>query len=87
VGTRVVSLPCWEIFEAQDSDYRQSVLGSGVPRVSVEAGVTQGWERWIGDKGASVGIDRFGASAPAGVLQEKFGFTPEAVAAKALSLR
>ncbi len=87
VGTRVVSLPSWELFEAQDADYRRSVLGSGVPRVSVEAGVTQGWERWIGDRGATVGIDRFGASAPASVLQEKFGFTPEAVAAKALSLR
>lgn len=73
VPTRVVALPCWEAFELQEADYRSSVLLPGVPRVSIEAGVTMGWERWTGDVFASIGIDRFGASAPGNVVADKFG--------------
>ncbi|MEZ4323053.1 MAG: transketolase [Myxococcota bacterium] len=86
VASRVVSLPCRELFWEQAADYKASVLPKGVPRVSVEAGVTLGWERWIGENGTSVGIDTFGASAPAEVLAEKFGFTGASVADRALAL-
>ena len=79
-SARVVSLPCWELFFAQDAAYQQSVLGTGIPRVSIEAASTFGWERVIGTDGAMVGLDRFGASAPAEVLAEKFGFTSGTVA-------
>jgi transketolase len=81
ISARVVSLPCWELFADQDEDYRNEVLGTA-PRVSVEAGATFGWEAIVGTDGLSIGIDRFGASAPAEVLAEHFGFTPEAVAGK-----
>ena len=81
VSAAVVSLPCWEIFAAQSSSYRESVLGSA-PRVSVEAGSTLGWDRWVGSDGLSIGIDHFGASAPAEVLAEEFGFTGDSVAAR-----
>jgi transketolase len=78
--TRVVSLPCWEAFDAQDRSYRESVLPSGVRRrVSVEIGVSLGWERWVGDEGAIIGLDHFGASAPAGTIFERFGFTVDRV--------
>jgi transketolase len=84
VAARVVSLPCWERFEAQDAAYRDSVLPPDVTaRVSVEAGVSLGWERWVGDRGAIVGLDHFGASAPAGTIFKAFGFTVERVAAVA----
>ncbi|GAB4252963.1 MULTISPECIES: transketolase family protein [Deferrisoma] len=80
VPTRVVSLPSWELFEAQDPAYRAEVLPPGVTaRVAVEAASAFGWERYVGPAGAVVGIDRFGASAPAQVLAEKFGFTVENV--------
>ena len=81
IPTRVVSLPCWERFEAQDQAYRDAVLPppSG-KRVSVEVGVSLGWERWVGDEGAIVGLDHFGASAPAATIFEKFGFTTDRVA-------
>jgi len=81
---RVVSMPCCERFEAQDAAYRESVLPAAVSaRVAVEAGVTPAWYRYVGTAGAVVGIDRFGASAPAGELFEHFGFTAEKVAAAA----
>ncbi len=81
IATRVVSLPCWERFEAQDADYQESVLPSAVrARVSVEIGVTLGWDRWVGDAGAIIGLDHFGASAPAGTIFEHFGFTADRVA-------
>jgi transketolase len=81
VPARVVSLPCWELFERQDEAYRESVLPRGVTaRVAVESGVSLGWERWVGDDGAIVGLDHFGASAPAGTVFEKFGFTVDRVA-------
>ncbi len=82
-AVRVVSMPSWELFEAQGADYIQSVLPKGVPTVSVEAGVTTGWHRWADDV---VGIDRFGASAPGDVVMEKLGITPAAVVAKVQGL-
>jgi transketolase len=81
IATRVVSLPCWERFEAQDPAYRDQVLPPAVRRrVAVESGVSMGWERWTGDEGAIIGIDRFGASAPAGTILREFGFTADRVA-------
>jgi len=81
VRVRVVSMPCWEIFATQSPEYRESVLPAAVQaRVSVEAGVTLGWERWIGEHGVAIGVDRFGASAPGEVNLEKFGLTPDTVA-------
>ena len=79
-SARVVSLPCWEAFFAQDVDYRTSVLGDGVPVVSLEAAATFGWERITGSTGLNIGIDRFGASAPAGVIAQELSFTPGLVA-------
>jgi transketolase len=76
IRTRVVSLPCWERFAAQPPEYRDEVLPPGVTRrVSIEAGVAQGWERWVGQDGAMIAIERFGASAPGAVIFEHFGFT------------
>lgn len=87
VKVRVVSMPCIELFEAQDEEYKESVLPKAVKkRVSVEAGVTWGWERYIGDEGIAIGIDCFGVSAPGSVVMEKFGFTVDNVYAKAKSL-
>jgi transketolase len=78
--TRVVSLPSWHLFEAQDKGWRDSVLPPGVRlRVAVEAGVSLGWERYVGLDGAVVGLDRFGASAPAEVLYERLGMTADSV--------
>jgi transketolase len=80
IPTRVVSFPSWHLFQQQDSEYRDSVLPSSIKnRVSIEAASTFGWSRWTGDAGHSVGIDHFGASAPAEVLYEKFGVTVDAV--------
>ena len=79
--TRVVSVPCFELFFRQDAAYQASVLGRGTVRVAVEAAIQQGWERFIGEDGAFVGMTGFGASAPAEVLYEKFGITAEAVVA------
>ncbi|MGB0631566.1 MAG: transketolase [Alphaproteobacteria bacterium] len=80
VPTAVVSMPCWELFAAQDDAYRASVLGDGV-RVGVEAAIRFGWEQWIGAQGGFVGMTGFGASAPAETLYEKFGITADAVTA------
>ena len=81
IGARVVSMPSWELFAAQDVDYRTSVLPPEVTaRVAVEAASPFGWERWVGDLGAVVGMERFGASAPAERLFEEFGFTGDNVA-------
>ncbi len=81
IPTRVVSLPCWERFEAQGQAYRDSVLPPSVKkRVTVEMGISLGWERYAGDEGAIIGIDHFGASAPAGTILREFGFTVERVA-------
>ena len=81
IAARVVSLPCWERFEAQDQSYRDSVLPPAVrKRVTVEVGVSFGWDRWAGDEGAIIGLDHFGASAPAGTIFKEFGFTADKVA-------
>jgi transketolase len=79
-SVRVVSLPCWEAFQAQDEAYRRQVLGDRVPRVSIEAAATFGWEEIIGTEGLKIGIDRFGASAPASDLAAHFGFTAPEIA-------
>jgi transketolase len=86
VAVRVVSMPSTSVFDRQDEVYRASVLPRGVPRVSVEAGVTDFWRKYVGLEGATVGIDRFGESAPGGELFKHFGFTPEKVAAAAKAL-
>ncbi|MER3468565.1 MAG: transketolase, partial [Thermoflexus sp.] len=76
IPTRVVSMPCWEIFEAQPEDYRRSVLPPGIPRLAVEAGVPDGWFRYAE---AVVGLERFGASAPYPEVYRRLGFTVERV--------
>ena len=81
VSARVVSLPSWELFAAQDDEYRTEVLGDA-PRVAIEAAAGFGWERMVGGDGLILGIDRFGASAPDRVIAEKLGFTGPAVAAR-----
>ncbi len=87
VAVRVVALPSWELFEAQDSVYRESVLPRRIKRrVAIEAASPFGWERYVGDEGAIVGIDHFGASAPAGVLYREFGITADDVVRSALGL-
>jgi transketolase len=80
IATRLVSMPCWELFEAQSEAYRDSVLPSGTFKASVEAGVSLGWERYVGRGGLIFGIDRFGASAPADRLYQEFGFTSNNIA-------
>jgi transketolase len=86
IATAVVSMPSWELFEAQDSAYRASVLGPGTVRVAVEAALRFGWERYLGTHGAFVGMRGFGASAAAEALYEHFGITAAAVVAAALQL-
>jgi transketolase len=80
ISVRVVSFPSWELFSAQDQQYQQSVIPPSVKaRLAVEAGVSLGWERWVGDSGATVTLEHYGASAPGKILFEKFGFTVEHV--------
>ncbi len=87
ISARVVSMPCWELFASQPPAYRESVLPpSQHRRISIEAGVTQGWREWIGDRGIAIGIDRYGASAPGEVIFEKLGLTSSAVVAAAKQL-
>lgn len=86
IDARVVSLPCWEAFFAQEEEYRSEVLGVGIPRVSLEAASTFGWERVVGSGGLMVGIDRFGASAPAERLASELGLDPAAVRRRVLEL-
>ncbi len=87
LNARVVSLHSWDLFDAQSAEYRRSVLGpAGTPRVSVEAGVTTGWEKYTGGNGATIGINTFGASGPGGKVLAHFGFTKENVAKTALRL-
>jgi transketolase len=88
IHARVVSMPCWELFEAQPSDYRDEVLPPDVKaRLSVEAGVALGWDRWVGDEGDSVALDRFGASAPGSTVLERLGYTVGNVVDRAVALR
>jgi transketolase len=87
IDARIVSMPSWELFEAQSQEYRDSVLPPSVKvRLAVETGVPQGWHRYVGDQGDVIGLDRFGASAPASVLMREFGFTVENILQKALGL-
>jgi transketolase len=87
VHVRLVSFPCWELFESQDQSYRQSVLLPAVKaRLAVEAGVAQGWERWVGDAGATITLDRFGASAPYEKIYQELGFTADHIIEVARSL-
>ncbi|MEI6724571.1 MAG: transketolase C-terminal domain-containing protein, partial [Betaproteobacteria bacterium] len=81
IAVRVVSMPSTNVFDRQDAAYRAAVLPKGMPRVAVEAGVTDFWRKYVGLEGAVIGIDRYGESAPAGELYKYFGITTEAVAA------
>jgi transketolase len=88
IRARVVSMPCWELFELQPPDYRDEVLPPDVKaRLSVEAGVAQGWDRWVGDEGDSVALDRFGASAPGTTVLERLGYTVDNIVNRAVALR
>lgn len=80
IAAQVVSMPCWELFEKQDQKYKDSVIPPNVKaRVGIEAGVEQGWHKYLGDNGVFVGMSSFGASAPAKICFEKFGITVENV--------
>ena len=84
-ATRVVSMPSWELFEAQPADYRRQILPTEVrAKIAIEAGSPQGWHRFVGSAGRVVALDHFGASAPAQTLFEKFGLTAERVVENAL---
>jgi transketolase len=86
LGARVVSMPCTQAFDRQDAAYRTSVLPAGIPRISVEAGVTDGWRKYVGLEGATVGIDTFGESAPAVELYRHFNITAEHIVETAIAL-
>src|SRR5208337_5622231 len=76
IATRTISMPSWELFEAQPQEYRDEILPPSIrARLAVEAGISQGWCRYVGDKGDVIGLDRFGASAPGKVAFEKLGYT------------
>jgi transketolase len=80
-------MPCWELFEAQPAEYRAEVLPPSVTaRLSVEAGVTIGWERWVGASGDALGVDRFGASAPGQTVLAEYGLTVDEVVSRALAV-
>lgn len=88
ISSRVISIPSWELFDQQPAAYRESILPSSIPiRVSIEAGATQGWHRYVGDKGIAIGIDHFGASAPYQVLYKEFGLTADQIVKKVLAAR
>ncbi|HRP98033.1 MAG TPA: transketolase [Rhodocyclaceae bacterium] len=84
IATAVVSMPCWELFDAQDGAYRAAVLGAGTVRVGVEAALRFGWDRYLGERGGFVGMMGFGASGPADALYEHFGIAPAAIVAEAM---
>ena len=87
VAVRCVSMPSWDLFEAQSKAYRDEVLPPTVKRrLAVELGSPQGWERYVGERGAMLGVERFGASAPAEIILREFGFTVENVVARAKAL-
>jgi transketolase len=87
VQARVVSMPSWELFEAQSQEYRESVIPPSIrARIAVEAGSSQGWQRFVGDRGDVIGVNRFGASAPGEVLMREYGITVENVCERALRL-
>jgi transketolase len=87
INSRVVSFPSWELFEAQTDEYKESILPKSVKaRVSIEAGIKQGWEKYLGDYGEAISIEKFGASAPYEIIFKEYGFTKEAVVQKAKDL-
>lgn len=86
IAARVVSMPCTQVFDRQDTAYRNSVLPVAVPRISVEAGVTDFWRKYVGLEGAAVGIDTFGESAPAAELYRHFGITVERIIERTLEV-
>ena len=87
IPVRLISMASWELFETQSQAYRDSVLPPSVhARLAVEAGVTQGWHRYVGDRGGVMGMDRFGASAPGPIVMREFGFSVENVCKLALAL-
>jgi transketolase len=87
VSARLVSMPCWELFEKEPREYRDAVLPPSLTaRLAVESGISLGWERWAGTRGATISLDHFGASAPGGRLMQEFGFTAEHVVARAMEL-
>jgi transketolase len=87
VRVRLVSMPSWELFADQPPDYRERVLPSAVTaRLAVEAARSMGWERWVGSKGDILSVDRFGASAPGGVVMKEFGFSVDNVVERSLAL-
>ena len=86
IPTRVVSAPCFELFERQDTGYRHEVIGEAPVRIAVEAGVRQGWDRFIGENGFFYGMTGFGTSAPYETLYEKFGLTADHIVSGAYVL-
>jgi transketolase len=83
----LVSFPSWELFESQDEAFRNQVLPPEIKtRLSVEAGVSQGWEKWVGDMGGSISVDRFGASAPYKIIFENYGLTVDNIIHRANQL-
>jgi transketolase len=87
IAVRTVSMPSWELFDAQPADYRNAILPPSTrARLAVEAGVSQGWRKYVGDRGDMISLDRFGASAPSKVVLEKLGYTVDNVVARAAAL-
>jgi transketolase len=87
IPVRLVSMPSWELYDAQSPSYRESVLPASTrARLAVEAGATQGWRKYVGDQGDVIGVDHFGASAPGEVMMRKFGFTVDNVYKHAMNL-
>ncbi len=87
INVRLVSFPSWELFATESPEYRESVLPPNISaRIAVEAGVSQGWERWVGDRGSIIALNRYGASAPGKIILEELGFTPEDIIEKANQL-
>jgi transketolase len=87
ISVRIVSMPSWELFDAQSKEYRDSVLPPTLrARLAVEAGATQGWRKYVGDGGDVIGVDRFGASAPGEVVMREYGFTVDNIYERAMKL-
>ena len=86
IGARVVSMPSWELFDAQPADYRREVLPRNVPKLAIEAGVSLAWCRYVGEDGDVIALDRFGASAPGPVVMDHLGFNVDHVVARAQAL-
>jgi transketolase len=86
VGARVVSLPCWNLFDQQPNEYKEAVLPPEVPMLAIEAGTSLGWRPYVGPGIATIGVDRFGASAPGETVMREYGFTVEHVVEQALAI-